>query len=436
MKPKFSLANFSSFSGTLCLALLVGLITALGCICFHLLIEFFTQFFFGVVENDTFISTLSTLTTLERILIPASGGLLVGIILTYLHVTEAEGEGVPQVLRAIVFKKSKIRLLVAPIKILTTAITLGSGGSAGREGPIVQIGSAIGSSVGQLLKQNESTTKLLLAAGAAAGIGGTFGAPLAGILFSLELILKTITLRIVFILGAAAFLSNYLVSGVLGFEGLRLILPNSFIINIDLILVSLILGAISGVLAVYFGRTIKLMETFFHWLRTPLFIKTTIGGLLIGFLALYFPYIHEPATYPLMVDLLAISNLPLLFLIGLLFVKIVATAITIGSGGSGGVLAPALLTGLIFGYVMAMFIPGLGWNVTADVIAFGLIGMAGVFAGVTHAPFMSTILLYEITDEPMVIPLIALSTAVSYFTAKYLSSESVYTEHMSKRRIV
>lgn len=435
MLTKLTMSNLRAAVVLFILTLCVGITVAIGCISFHLLIEFFTQIFFGINDKETFISTVTQLSTFERVLIPTLGGLLVGIILTYLHVADAEGEGVPQVLRAVIFKKSRIRFLVAPIKIVTTALTLGSGGSAGREGPIVQIGSALGSAIGQLARQNESVTKLLLAAGAAAGIGGTFGAPISGVLFSLELILKSVTVRAVLILTLAAVVSDQIASQVLGYDGLRLLLPSDMAINGWLLFISVFLGMASGVVAIYFGRTIRLGEYVFGKLSLPLFVKTAIGGFLVGGLSLYFPYIHEPATYPLMIDLFSVSTLPILFLVGLLFVKILATAITISSGSSGGILAPALLTGLIFGYVSAVALAFLGMPATS-IVSFGLIGMAGVFAGVTHAPITATALIYEITSELTVIPVVLIAALTSYFMAKYLHKESVYTEHLSKRRIV
>ena len=137
-----------------------------------------------------------------------------------------------------------------------------------------------------------------------------------------------------------------------------------------------------------------------------------------------------------MIDLLSFSELTVWFLVALLGIKIIATAITLGSGGSGGVLAPSLLVGLIFGTVLSYAVSVTGLFATSTSIAFGLVGMAGVFAGVTHAPLTAIFLLYEITNEPLVIPLLFLSTILAYVSAKYLRPDSVYTEHITKRRIV
>ncbi len=436
MHPKTTLTTSRAFIITLGLSLLVGFVTSLGCISFHLLIEYFVFIFWGVDDSNTFLSTLSTLTVLERVLIPALGGFLVGVIFTVFRVPEAEGEGVPQVLQAVRIHHSIIRLAVAPIKIVAAAITLASGGSAGREGPIVQIGAAIGSSIAKLSKQREDSMKLLLAAGAAAGIGGTFGAPIAGILFSSELILRKVSLASFTILAVAAATSTYVTSQVLGFTGLRLALPDTFSLSAELLLISLFVGAVAGVVAVGFGHSIDVTERIFKSFALPRVVATTIGGLLIGMIGLSIPYIHEPATYPLMLELLNITSLPLFFLCGLLIIKIIATSITIGSGGSGGVLAPALLTGLTFGVIVANILGMTGLVSETSTVALGLIGMAAVFAGVTHAPLMSIVLLYEITEEPLVLLLVATSTLLAYKSAKYLRPESVYTEHTSRRRVI
>lgn len=417
------------------LAVLIGIVTAIACISFHLLIGFFTRLFFGIDADQSFIDGVKKLGDFERVLIPTVGGFLVGLLLTYLHVAEAEGEGVPQVLRAMVFKKSKINWFVAPVKIVTTALTLGSGGSAGREGPIVQIGSAIGSGVAQFFSLNESKTRLLLATGAAAGIGGTFGAPLAGVFFSLELLYRRVTFLSVLLFATAALVSDYIASRVLGYSGLRLKLPGDLDLGFEVIALSLIIGVSAGVVAIFFGKSINLSERLFHKLKSPLLVRTTIGGFLIGVIGLYLPYIHEPATYPLMIDLLVINSFPLTFLLILFFGKIIATSITIGSGGSGGVLAPSLLVGLVFGNILALLLGQLGILETSVAI-YGLIAMASVFAGVTHAPLTATILLFEITKEPIVLLLVLFGSIISFLITKLFRAESVYTEHVKNRKIV
>ena len=159
----------------LILGFIVGVGGAVGAALFHKLIFFSTLAFYSHNGSGNFIEIVTAMPDWKRVLIPTLGGLLVGIIFAVMKVSEAEGEGVPEVMEALAVKHGTIRPIVAPVKIITAALTLGSGGSAGREGPVIQIGSAIGSTIAQLTKQAAPERSLLLAAGAAAAIGGTFG---------------------------------------------------------------------------------------------------------------------------------------------------------------------------------------------------------------------------------------------------------------------
>jgi CIC family chloride channel protein len=194
--------------GLLLLAVVIGLGGAIGAELFHVLIHTSTSLFFGYDGSLTFLETLTAIPWWQRVLIPTVGGLLVGLIFTWAKVSEAEGEGVPEVMEALAHRKGTIRPIVAPVKIITAAITLGSGGSAGREGPVIQIGSTIGSSVAQFFKVQPMDRMLLLAAGGAAGIAGTFGAPLAGILFTIEILRHKLRIKTVLIVACLLYTSD------------------------------------------------------------------------------------------------------------------------------------------------------------------------------------------------------------------------------------
>ncbi|MEK7638760.1 MAG: chloride channel protein [Patescibacteria group bacterium] len=420
----------------LLLAVATGIVAAIGATIFHLLIEFSTWIFFQIPSDADFASNLASLPDWKRVLIPTAGGFLVGLIFTFIKLTEAEGEGVPEVMKAVAFRHSKIRALIAPIKILTTAITLGSGGSAGREGPTVQIGSAIGSAIGQLFKQDESRTRLLLGAGAAAGIAGTFGAPLAGILFSTELILKRIDRTSLVVLIIAAFTSAEATKRMLGYPGLRFTLPHEIDTTLTTLLLSLVLGIVAAGISLLFGFILHRSALLFHHWRVPHVIPPTIGGLLIGLIGLYVPYIHEPTAYPLMSSLLSLSSLPFLFMVLLLFAKMFATGITLGSGGSGGVFAPALLIGTLLGNSFALTLGSFGFGTADSITTFALVGMAAVFAGITHAPFTALFIMFEITGEGLIVPAVIVAAFTSYLLSYSLRKESVYTEHLTRKKIV
>lgn len=410
------------------LSLVVGVGGAIGATLFHLLIATFTALSFGSSGELGFVEHVAMMPSWQRVLIPTLGGLLVGIVFTIVKVTEAEGEGVPEVMEALALRRGKIRPWVAPVKILTAALTLGTGGSSGREGPIIQIGSAIGSSVGQFVRLDQEHTRLLLAAGAAAGIGGTFGAPVAGVVFSVELLLKRVTFFKTIIISVSALTGSGITKLVIGHEGLRFDAGEAAYSSVTLLAAAFLLGILAAGVAVLFGIILRSCLRIFKYATLPRIMRSTVGGFLIGLIGLALPYIHEPAAYPLMIDLLSLSTLPAGFLILLLIVKMLATGITLGSGGSGGIFAPALLIGTLLGSVFGNFLTELGVISASDTATMALVGMGAVFAGTAHAPFTAIFILYEMTDEVMALPLIIIACLTATYCAKKLHTESVYTE--------
>jgi chloride channel protein, CIC family len=415
--------------GLFILAIAVGLGGAVGATIFHLLIQWSTYVFYGHSAGGNFVVTVEAIPLVLRVLIPALGGLLVGIIYKYAKVTEAEGEGVPEVMEALAHKQGTIRPVVAPVKIITAAITLGSGGSAGREGPVIQIGSAVGSSVAQLFKLDPQRRSLLLAAGAAAGIGGTFGAPVAGILFTYEILHHRLTLFRGAIIATAALIGTLGAQLLTGGKGLRFIIENDISISLILLITLVTIGMVSAFVAIGFGNTLTLGRKLFQAISLPHVLKPALGGLLIGVIGLYLPYIHEPAAYPLTIDLIAVAGIPLVFLGILLVVKTLATALTLGSGGSGGIFAPLLLTGAILGSIIAQLLLHfeLITNATATVIVIA--GMAAVFAAAAHAPLTASFILFEMTENVWLLPLLLLVCFLASFIAKHIKKESIYHIH-------
>jgi CIC family chloride channel protein len=413
------------------LSIIVGLGGALGAAVFHTLIYYSTFAFYGHHESTNFISLVQAMPIWQRLLIPTLGGLLVGIIFKFAKVSEAEGEGVPEVMEALAHRRGTIRPIVAPLKILTAAITLGSGGSAGREGPVIQIGSAIGSSIGQFMHLASSERSLLLAAGAAAGIGGTFGAPIAGVLFTIEILHhRAFSLIRAFSIIIAAFVGTYGAQLLTGHAGLRFDIDTVISAFSILTFISLLgLGALAAMIALVFGTVLTRARQIFQKIHLPHWLKPAAGGLLIGMIGLYLPYIHEPAAYPFMVDLLAIQTLPLAFLIMLLLIKMVATSVTLGSGGSGGIFAPLLLMGAITGSIFASILLMLHIIPATNVSMFIVIGMAAVFAGAAHAPLTASFITYEMTDNIFLLPLLLVVCFVATYTAKRISRQSVYHVH-------
>jgi CIC family chloride channel protein len=410
------------------LTVLVGVGGAFGAIIFHHLIALSSYLFFGTPGDSSFVSIVQEMPDWYRLLIPTVGGLLVGLIFYLTKIHEAEGEGVPEVMEALAVKRGNIRPWVAPIKTIASAITIGSGGSAGREGPIIQIGSAIGSAVGQYLNLGTTHTKVLLASGAAAGIAGTFGTPLAGVIFCSEVLFKKITPLNYFQLFLAALVGAYVTKSLIGHDGLEFSVPAVSLIELPEIFIYLVLGFVAGVSAYSFGYSLKLSTRIFSKLPIIPFIKPALGGFLVGCIALYVPYVHEQAAYPMMIDLLQVTAIPVSFLLVILLAKILATSLTLGSGGSGGIFAPSLLIGVILGSVFGTVLPQLGIFVGEGYV-YALVGMAAVFAAAAHAPMTAVIILFEMTGEVWLLIPLLISCYTATFVAKKINHESIYQKH-------
>lgn len=414
--------------GLLVLAVIVGLGGAGGATVFHLLIGTSTNLFYGHTGSD-FVSHVGNISPLVRILIPTLGGLLVGIIFRYAKVTEAEGEGVPEVMEALAHHRGTIRPIVAPIKIVTAAITLGSGGSAGREGPVIQIGSAIGSSVAQCFRLDSDKRSLLLAAGAAAGIGGTFGAPIAGLLFTREILQHKLSPFRTLIIGSAALIGTFVARILTGTDGLRFLVESNISISTIMLVALICISMLSAFVAISFGSVLTKVRKGFRSLRFPHVLKPALGGLFIGIIGLYLPYIHEPAAYPLTIDLIKIVGIPIFFLVILLILKTLTTAITLGSGGSGGIFAPLLLTGALLGSISGQLLLHFDLIEVPTATILVITGMATVFAAAAHAPLTAAFILVEITENILLLPLLLIACYLASFVAKNIRPESVYHVH-------
>jgi CIC family chloride channel protein len=381
------------------LSVIVGVGGACGAALFHTLIYYSTFAFYGHDGSASFIGIVEAMPVWQRLLIPTLGGLLVGIIFKLAKVSEAEGEGVPEVMEALAHKRGTIRPVVAPVKIITAAITLGSGGSAGREGPVIQIGSAIGSSIAQFMK-------------------------MADILHH-----RAHSLLRAFVIIIAAFIGTYGSQLLTNHKGLRFALEDTGAISMVTFLCLVCLGVLAALTALSFGKVLNFARLHFQKIHLPHWLKPAIGGLLIGIIGLYLPYIHEPAAYPFMVDLIALKTLPLTFLIMLLVVKMLSTSITLGSGGSGGIFAPLLLMGAVVGSILASVLLMLHVISLSSVPIFIVIGMAAVFAGAAHAPLTASFITYEMTSDISLLPFLLIICFVAAYAAKKINPQSVYHLH-------
>jgi CIC family chloride channel protein len=407
-------------------ALVVGLGAGFGAIIFRWLIDTATHLAFTGGRN-----TLAFLGTYYVILIPAIGGLFVGPMI-YLFAREAKGHGVPEVMEAVALRGGRIRPIVVVIKSLASSICIGTGGSVGREGPIVQIGSALGSTVGQWLRLSDERVRNLVACGAAGGIAATFNAPIAGVIFALEVILGEFS---------ADYFSTVVISSITASEIARVAYGNTPAFWVpSYTLVSpwefplyAALGVLAALVGLVFVVVLYRFEDLFDAWSFPEYVKPVAGGLLIGTIGLFFPQIFG-VGYDTIEQVLH-NGAPLHLMALLVLVKLLATSLTIGSGGSGGVFAPSLFLGAMLGGSFGTAAHTLFPTVTAAPGAYALVGMAAVFAAAARAPITSILILFEMTGDYRIILPLMLATVISTLLAERLYGESIYTLKLSRRGV-
>ncbi len=407
-------------------AVLSGVGAGYGAVIFRWLIHQFNLAFFQDGK-----SLLHALGPYYVVLLPAVGGLIVGM-LVYFLAPETKGHGVPEVIYAVDKQGGRIRFRVALIKALASSICIGSGGSVGREGPIVQIGSSLGSSMGQLFGLSKDKVRILVACGAGGGIAATFNAPMAGIFFALEVIMRSYAPRHLSSVVLASVLATVVSRHYLGNTPAFAIPPYQMNSAWE-ILFYLFFGLLAAVAGYLFIITLYKTEDIFDKIPLPDYLKPAIGGLVIGLIALYYPQIFgvgyktiEVALYGKVTALLALV---------LLFAKLVATSVTLGSGGSGGVFAPSLFIGAMLGVTFSkltlILFPAIGISPGAS----AMIGMAAVFAGAAQAPISSILILFEMTgDYKIILPLMT-AVVISTLIVKRWSHESIYTKKLARRGI-
>ena len=366
------------------------------------------------------------------ILIPMIGGLLTGLLI-YFFAPEAKGHGVPEVMQAILLKGGFIRARVAIIKALSSAITIGTGGSVGREGPIIQIGSSIGSTVGQFFRVPSKRLKTLVGCGAAAGIAAAFNAPIAGALFAVEIILMDFAVAQFAPIVISSVMAT-VVSHILEGNFTAFLVPKYELASPYEIIFYFILGAICGIVSFLFIKTLYFSEDVFdNRFKFPEYLKPVIGGLLLGIIALAFPQIMGVGYETISIAL----NGDMLWYIAfiLIFTKIIATSITLGSGGSGGIFAPSLFMGAMLGYFFGSFVHSYFPNITAPANAYALVAMGGLVAGTTRAPLTSIIIVFELTSDYQIMLPLMITCIISTIISSKLSRESIYTLKLVLRNI-
>jgi CIC family chloride channel protein len=425
------------------LAFIVGVVTGLGAVLFRDLI--------GFIHNALFLGQLSfhydanQFTPLSPwgpliILVPVLGAVAVTFLVSN-FAPEAKGHGVPEVMDAIYYKNGIIRPVVAVVKSLASAIAIGSGSAVGREGPIIQIGSALGSTLGQIVKMLPGQRIVLVAAGAGAGIAATFNTPIGGVMFAIELMLPEVSVRtflpVAISTGTATFIGRFF----LGTQPAFLVPPLAPLTTDSHAVLTLVLyavlGAITGLTAAGFIRSLHLAEDYFDKIGNR-YLRHMAGMLLVGILiyALYVllgHYYVEGVGYATVQAIMSGDMTTAWLLLALFACKLFATSVSLGSGSSGGIFSPSLYMGATIGGGFAALISMLGLPAEISIPSFAMVGMGAMVGGGTGAVMTAVTMIFEMTrDYDIVVPMI-LAVAMSVGVRRMLSRENIYTIKLQGR---
>jgi CIC family chloride channel protein len=423
-------------AGAASLGVLVGLGAGAGAVAFRYLVLWFTEAFSGQRDYSAGGRVANPhvpwLGLLFVVLAPAVGGLLYGPLIAR-FAPEARGHGVPEVMLAVAERGGRISPKVAIVKSLASAICIGSGGSVGREGPIVQIGSALGSTIGQLLRVPPTRLRLLVACGAAGGISATFNAPIAGVMFALELILRSFEAELFAVVVLASVTADIVGRGVFG-DHPFLPLAGFHLVSLDEYLLYIGLGVAAALVGVAFIHVLYAIEDacdrVWPWKDT---FRPAAGGLALGLLLLAVPEMYG-VGYPVLQR--AVSGRYVIgFLLVLLVAKMLATSLTIGIGGSGGIFAPSLFLGAMLGSAYGQAAHQLLPHSTAPSGAYALVGMAAVFAAAARAPITAVLIVFELTGDYRIILPLMCATVVATGLSSILSRDTIYSLKLRRRGV-
>lgn len=464
------------------LAVVVGVLTAAAAVGFHELILLLRNGIYRAAGESFLYGRGIWL----LVLVPTLGGLVVGVV-SRLVAGEKEGHGVVDVMESVARTRGFVRFRAAIEKIFTSAVTIGTGGSAGAEGPIVQIGAAVSSGVGSMFRLARHQMPVLVGCGCAAGISAIFNAPIGGLLFTLEVILLDFSVRAITPIIVAAVIANVTMRAMVGwlyahghgesayitvFADPRIGgagLAETSLLNWPQVPAYVVLGLLCGLFGAGFIRLMHAGDGLFrHIVTGPAWVKAlrpAVGGLMLGILGVSavviahgnvgdpggpFSFDRYPMPaffgdgYPIIETLLdpdagfyqQFDAGPLvLLLLGLLVAKLLATAFTLGSGGSGGVIAPSLFAGAVVGGAWGVLLRESGLIGGIRPEAYTLIGMAGVLAAVVHAPLASILILLELTNDSRVLLPALLCVVVALGTARLISRDSIYTGALKRRGV-
>jgi CIC family chloride channel protein len=407
-------------------AVVVGFLGGLGTIFFEWLLELGHRFFFEIIPHLT--STSKWLI----ILIPAFGALFLAPLI-YFFPIEAKSDGVPATMEAVALKRGIIKVRTFSTRMLASAITLGSGGSAGKEGPIIQIGASIGSAIGQFFRVSGERMRVLVGCGAAAGLASIFNAPIAGVLFALEVVLGEFNLHSF----SPIVISSVVATGVSRawlMHGAALKLPSYNLFNYWEIGFYAMLGVGAGIVSVGFTKALHGMESFFeHHAPVRTHWQPILGGLAVGMIGFFFPQILGFSYTPILQAIQ--GNLLWQTMAALLVLKLIGTAFTLGSGGSGGILCPSLFLGAMTGGLLGHLFHWLAPGIVHSAGGYALVGMGAVLGAAIQAPMTAIIMAFELTNDYAIILPMMTACVLGTLIHRWLMQHSIYTFSLVRRGI-
>lgn len=427
------------------IAVCIGVVTGLGAILLRYLIS--------IIHNLFFLGTFSTeydanLPTPEGpfgpwiILAPVIGGLIV-VFLVNRFAPEARGHGVPEVMDAIYFRNGRIRPQVVVIKSLASALSIGSGASVGREGPIIQIGSGIGSVLGQLLHLRSWQVITLVAAGAGAGIAATFNTPLGAVMFAIELMLPEFSARtflpVVLSTGAATYVGRLAFGNEPAFLVVSYTQHDPFVpLSVDMLPLFVALGVLCGVASWLFVWFLHWVEDRFDEIPGGPYVRNIIGMTFLGVMMyLFLRYTgayHTAGVGYATIQAILNDGLTVWWVLGgLFFAKLVATCVSLASGASGGIFSPSLFLGATLGGAFGAGLDALWPNLGFSPVTFALVGMAGIVGGGTGAAMTAIMMIFEMTGDYNITVAAIIAVACAIGTRRALSEENIYTMKLARR---
>ena len=406
----------------LLLAGAVGLAAGLASVALTELVDALTMLF---DELESVLGDLAGGWTL--MLVPAIAAIPVAIIVSRIA-SEAQGAGVPYVMVAVERAGGFVRPIIAPAKLVATGFTLGGGGAAGREGPIVLIAASVASTIGRLTKQPSDMLVLMVAAAAAGGVAATFSTPIAGTFFAMEVVLRRFNVRNFTIVVVSAVLANIVAIGFYG-DSAGLDLPDLDINSNWELFLHAIVGVSAAIAGILFVRTRFFTEDVFEFLGVSLMIRPILGLFGVGVLALIEADIlgsgHEQ------IQIFAEGGTAVWTLAILMVLKLIAASLTIGSGASGGAFAPLLFLGATLGALMGAGFEAALPSIVGPTGTYVVVGMAAVFAAAARAPFTSLFIVFELSGYSLILPLmtaVALATAL----AQLLTRDTIYNVRLRR----